>query len=312
MAITVVLPPSGAFSFTDIPDIVEFLAFESVVTSLGTTQFTGSGVYKGQAASYTVTGTGFSTTPIGGDNYITGGVISSINVTVGSNVATFTSVDIDMAVFGPAIIAEDFGTDRLAVENYLLNRAWDVTLGAADDVATSTTIIGDGALFNPLKDDVFRGLGGNDQLFGGGGNDRLLGGANNDILSGGVGLDVLLGGNGRDQLLGGLGNDRLNGGAGNDKLNGGQGRDVMTGGKGNDDFIFADGFGVNRIRDFEENNRREDIDLTDVSAITGFRVLKNKFMSQQGDDVVIDDGVGLRILVLDTDIADMNKGDFIF
>ena len=158
-------------------------------------------------------------------------------------------------------------------------------------------------------------------MFGGGGNDRLLGGANNDILSGGVGLDVLLGGNGRDQLLGGLGNDRLNGGAGNDKLkggsggdklNGGQGRDVMTGGKGNDDFIFADGFGVNRIRDFEENNSREDIVLTDVSAITGFRALKNKFMSQQGDDVVIDDGAGLKILVLDTNIADMNKGDFIF
>ena len=66
--------------------------------------------------------------------------------------------------------------------------------------------------------------------------------------------DVMNGGNGSDVLDGGRGNDMLAGGNGADVLIGGAGDDVLTGNNGPDTFVFAPGFGHDRITDFDVKN----------------------------------------------------------
>lgn len=99
--------------------------------------------------------------------------------------------------------------------------------------------------------DVLLGMVGNDVLRGGSGNDRLLGGLGADVLYGESGNDHLVGDAGSDRLFGGTGADQLNGGNGNDRLDGGTGNDVLTGGNGADQFVFARGYGRDRITDFD-------------------------------------------------------------
>jgi Subtilase family/RTX calcium-binding nonapeptide repeat (4 copies) len=119
--------------------------------------------------------------------------------------------------------------------------------------------------------DVLIGRHGADTLDGGAGNDRLVGGLASDVLTGGAGHNDLFGGMGddnlnvtggsgtlrgeagNDTLIGGTGADRLDGGTDNDRLTGGGGNDVLTGGGGADAFIFAAGFGHDRITDFVYN-----------------------------------------------------------
>ena len=55
----------------------------------------------------------------------------------------------------------------------------------------------------------YRGLGGNDVIFGGAGNDILKGGDGKDVLRGGDGDDILEGGKGADIFYGGSGSDTL-------------------------------------------------------------------------------------------------------
>jgi len=85
-----------------------------------------------------------------------------------------------------------------------------------------------------------------------------------------------------------------------------------VGGGGTDRFVFADGFGADRVRGFNANNNREDIDLSDVASITGFRDLARNHMEQVGRNVEIDAGDGNVITLLRVDIDDLGNGDFIF
>ncbi|HHV64333.1 MAG TPA: hypothetical protein GXX46_04575 [Peptococcaceae bacterium] len=65
-------------------------------------------------------------------------------------------------------------------------------------------------------------------------------------------FNLLIGDN-NDNVLSGLeGNDELRGGGGNNTLIGGAGDDVLYGGPGQDRFVFADGWGSDRIYDYEE------------------------------------------------------------
>ena len=73
-------------------------------------------------------------------------------------------------------------------------------------------------------------------------------------LIGGKGYDNLNGGSGNDRLFGNDSDDTLNGNAGNDYLDGGSGNDMLYGGKGNDTYIFAKGYGKDRIIDTEGKN----------------------------------------------------------
>lgn len=126
---------------------------------------------------------------------------------------------------------------------------------------------------------------GNDSMFGSLGKDRLLGESGNDLLRGGAGNDAGLGGSGDDKLFGDAGNDRLDGGeqrdklygdSGDDSLSGGTGADVLTGGTGADVFDYREGFGRDRITDFEDGADALHITaagpVTTVAAALGFAV----------------------------------------
>ncbi|MDE4131486.1 hypothetical protein PXK00_00060 [Phaeobacter sp. QD34_3] len=153
---------------------------------------------------------------------------------------------------------------------------------------------------------------GDDILIGTNGRDRILGLGGDDEISGLKQRDVLKGGAGQDTLNGGSGNDKLFGGSGGDVLNGQKGNDLLIGGGGADTFVFSGAFGNDRIRDFNANSNREDIDLSGIEEITGMRDLRRNHMREDGDDVIIEDGNGNSITLLDVDISDLGSGDFIF
>lgn len=84
--------------------------------------------------------------------------------------------------------------------------------------------------------DIFRGLFGDDHIFGYLGDDTLLKGSRgNDVVSGGPGNDRVEGSQGDDVLRGGSGRDQIDGGDGNDVIRGGPGNDVIDCGEGTND-----------------------------------------------------------------------------
>ena len=134
----------------------------------------------------------------------------------------------------------------------------------------------------------------------GAGNDTLMGGAGRDTVYAGVGNDSVEGAEGDDALIGGTGDDVLTGGAGNDFLLGGAGADV---------FVFADGFGVDVIRDFADGT-----DVIDVSMHTGISGMSDLVFQQSGSNTVItlaDSGPD-QITVMNVTAAALTVEDFIF
>lgn len=321
MAITITLPANSSYTVTTIGDIIDFVAIDAVVDDFSATQFSGSGTFDGAPASFTITGSGFLLGPIGGSIAVVSGIVDTVTFTSGGETVPITNVAIIMDFFASIISAEELGINIFGIENFLMNREWDVTLGNADDIAPKGTLFGDGVPLNLRGNDILRGRGGDDDLFSGDGDDTMFGGTGADMLNGGkgrdtlnggIGKDILRGESGADNLSGQNGNDRLFGGGGRDVLDGGKGRDLLVGGGGSDRFIFADNYGNDRIKGFDANDNKEKIDLSAVTAITGFTDLKNNDMTQIGNDVVIDDGAGTTITLLGVDIADLGKADFIF
>lgn len=175
---------------------------------------------------------------------------------------------------------------------------------------------GDDLLLGGAANDRLMGGGGADHLKGGGGDDRLSGGRASDTLNGGAGDDDLTGGGGRDRLVGRSGDDQLDGGGGADtlrgnggadSLEGGAGRDVLVGGGGVDSFLFAQGFGRDRIMDF--NADREVLDFSQHSRVNGIEELT---FAQTGLGAVITDGAGGRLLLVGVDQGDIDESDFLF
>jgi subtilisin-like proprotein convertase family protein len=141
-------------------------------------------------------------------------------------------------------------------------------------------------------DDTIEGGGGRDRLLGGGGNDRLLGGDDADVARGGSGNDRLIGGRGDDRLSGEAGADVIEGGAGKDVLDGGAGNDTLTGGGQRDVFVFAPGYGSDRIADFQNDIDR--LRLDDAlwgGGLTAQQVV-NTYASASGGNTVFDFGGG--------------------
>lgn len=314
MPFTIVLPEDTHFTVNDTLQIVNFIAEEAVLgTRFTSTQFTGSGTYQGEVSTYTAYGSGFTSavTP-GGLTYIATGSIDTVEFQTVIETMTITNVDLDMVTFAALRLADLSGADPFAIENYIMGRAWDLTLGDLDDVFPEGSTIGDGALLNTLGDDIFQGGRGNDDLFTGDGNDKLLGNQGNDTLSGGEGKDNLKGGDGDDILIGGIGRDRLFGQNDNDRLDSGKGDDVLHGGEGDDVFVFANKYGTDSIRDFEATNDNEKIDLSAVTRIKTFNDLVNNHMTQSGANVVIDDTDRTMIILENVNIADLGSDDFVF
>ncbi|MEO9780352.1 MAG: calcium-binding protein [Sedimentitalea sp.] len=314
MPFTIVLPEDTHFTVDDTLQIVNFIAEEAVLgTRFTSTQFTGSGTYQSEVSTYTAYGSGFSSavTP-GGLTYIATGTIDTVEFQTVVETMTITNVDLDMVTFAALRLADLSGADPFAIENYIMGRAWDLTLGDLDDVFPEGSTIGDGALLNTLGDDNFLGGRGNDDLFTGDGNDKLSGNQGNDTLSGGAGKDNIKGGDGDDILIGGIGRDRLFGQNDNDRLDSGKGDDVLHGGAGDDVFVFANKYGNDAVRDFDATNDNEQIDLTAVTRIKTFNDLMNNHISQDGANVVIDDTDKTIITLENVNLADLDAADFLF
>lgn len=173
------------------------------------------------------------------------------------------------------------------------------------------------------RDDV-NGGSGDDNIFGNKGKDTLNGNEGDDIISGNRGDDTLSGGSGRDLLLGGAGEDRLTGGKkrdilfggadddilvgnqGNDRLSGEKGDDNLTGGGGFDQFVFDDGWGKDKITDFDV-----DQDTLNFKAVQGVSDVADLTITTNVQGIRITDGSDVVILqgLSAGDITDL---EFIF
>lgn len=139
----------------------------------------------------------------------------------------------------------------------------------------------------------------NDDIVGSGIDNVLIGGKGNDRILGRDGHDDLSGGEGDDTILGEAGNDRIWGDAGKDHIRGGFGNDTLSGGTGADVFIFAKGFDLDVITDFQNN---VDTIQFDYAGITDFAKAKT-FARQVGTDTVFDFGGGDVLTVENMTIA---------
>lgn len=137
--------------------------------------------------------------------------------------------------------------------------------------------------------------------------DKVKGGKRGDQVWGGDGDDVIRGKNGSDRLYGGDGDDVLDGGKGNDRLIGGAGDDLLKGAAGRDVFIFEDGFGADRISDFDARQDRLMLDLAMFeTAPPDSREAIADYAAVIGPDTVLDFGDGNIITLSDfTNLSDL-------
>lgn len=142
--------------------------------------------------------------------------------------------------------------------------------------------------------------------------ENIFGSAFADNLRGDGGNNTLWGHNGGDMIYGRAGNDALLGMSGNDTLYGQSGNDTIWGGAGSDQFMFENGFGQDRVMDFDVTTAGEKINLAVVSAITDYTDLSTNHLNQSGSNTVIDDGVGNTITLIGVDTADLTVDHFAF
>jgi Ca2+-binding RTX toxin-like protein len=138
-----------------------------------------------------------------------------------------------------------------------------------------------------------------------------------DVLTGGEGDDFLAGGGGDDYVFGDIGNDEVRGGAGIDIVRGGFGDDLVIGGKGDDflyggeerdTFVFNGAFGRDLVQDFHP----EDTLQFGPSPTGEPRSMASLTITQQGSDVIINDGLGNQVVLGGYLASSLNAGDFIF
>jgi VCBS repeat-containing protein len=144
------------------------------------------------------------------------------------------------------------------------------------------------------------------QSTGGAGSDTV---SNFENLTGSAFNDTLTGSTGANVLKGLAGNDTINGGNGNDSLDGGIGTDTMTGGGNDDTFIFAAGYGADRITDFNVASSAEKIDLTGFEEIYS---LADIAASQSGSNVVLNFGNGDTLTLNNVTLGSLTDADFVF
>jgi Ca2+-binding RTX toxin-like protein len=178
-------------------------------------------------------------------------------------------------------------------------------------------------------DDVLRGLRGNDILEGLAGADELDGGNGSDTASyasAKVGVIASLVKPGRntgdadgdsyisiENLLGSKFADKLTGNKNDNELDGGMGNDILTGAGGSDLFIFGAKYGKDTIKDFSGAGKNHDvIDLSDAVGIVSFKDLKANHLSDIGDDLMITANDGSKLILADTQLRELEKGDFQF
>lgn len=220
-------------------------------------------------------------------------------------------LDPSFTVIGIGIEQGDFGGfDAVAVtQNFARTSApVQIDTGGTPPVSGRPTAGADTLILSSAG--TLNGLGGNDLMTGSAGADKLSGSDGNDTVNGGAGNDTIAGGNGSDRLAGGAGNDWMNAGAGNDRIDGGAGNDVLFGREGSDVFVFNLGNDV--VRDFDEFNATEDIDLRLAIGVTSYADLRANHMSQQGANVLIADAAGNSMLIHNAQLNDLDASNFLF
>jgi len=232
--------PGVANSFANLFNLLDVFALQADIASFSPVQVTATL----GTTTFTLQGTNLSTSVIGTDIFLTGGMVDSITINEnGIDTIFVTSAGLSASAFHTAVLAELATSNSPALEAFLGGLGYTYTGTTGADVLLATTRSSDNVLINLSGADTVNLLGGNDNFFlgigndtgnGGNGNDTLIGGNGQDLLLGVAGNDSLNGGNGNDVLRGGGGNDVLNAGAGNDKLFGDLGADRLIGGGGND------------------------------------------------------------------------------
>lgn len=163
-------------------------------------------------------------------------------------------------------------------------------------------------LMGNAGDNTITGAGGRDKIMAGAGDDIIIAGAGDDQMIGDEGNDTIYGGDGIDLMMGGAGNDVIDGGDGLDVILGDGGSDILTGGLGTDYFVFATGFGTDRITDFEDGDR---IHVGLVEAIVDWDDLLQNHLSQTAEGARISDGAS-SIILEGVDMATLAADDFAF
>jgi Ca2+-binding RTX toxin-like protein len=188
--------------------------------------------------------------------------------------------------------------------------------GAGNDILNGSE--GQDSLRGDVGDDVLRGGNGNDTALGGDGQDHIEGGAGNDRAYGQDGDDTLIGGDGADRLRGGAGDDTISGGDGSDHIiggadadviDGGAGFDRIFGGTGADVFVMTDGFGYNRIFDFEDGV--DTMNFADHASVSSIADLTIRTFNL-GADTRIDVAASEFIVLVGVDVSNVTASDFVF
>ncbi|TWH96157.1 putative Ig domain-containing protein [Bradyrhizobium daqingense] len=135
-----------------------------------------------------------------------------------------------------------------------------------------------------------------ENAIGGSGNDQITGNRAANVLDGRVGNDTINGGDGADILIGGIGNDTMNGGAGSDT------------------FVFAPGFGNDRIQGFDANpaGGQDFLDVTAFGISATDFAMRVAIADVGADTLVTVDGVDTMRLVGTSNAATITINDFFF
>lgn len=134
------------------------------------------------------------------------------------------------------------------------------------------------------------------------------------VLEGDAGRDRLRGDDGNDVISGNAGRDRLFGEDGDDVLAGGTGNDFLDGGQGNDTFVFNEGDGFDRIRNFDllgDDTLALNVDgINNVDDFLG--TLVNVRDAGQAVSATFDFGGGDRLNIVLESVDSLTAEDFTF
>lgn len=124
-----------------------------------------------------------------------------------------------------------------------------------------------------------------------------------DMISGSQFNDKLDGYKGNDIVIGGDGNDKLYGNKGKDDIAGELGKDKMWGGKSKDKFYYAEGYGKDKVMDWE---KKKDKVVFDNELVSSFKDVEDA-ATEKGNKVIVNFGSGDKLIFKNTDFSDFKK-----